>query len=310
MAKEKSLVVNPVFTEPDWFNRYRGIMEEINRQLETGEMTLDALQANNEHTNYWGVIPGWMKEMIIREGALLQVFFGQEFDLMPFVETLRHYGRKRINIWRKLGMEPHFLPEVLMSAEAIYPGWKIKPEKWFYQMSDQGKLFLLQPDGSLVVSNPAYQLGGITVLIDTRCKPAYNNGQQIYAEDKLLGSIIEDLRKQQKIQDYSPRNSRFNISGNECEVIKSVLAAKIGLKPEQVRLETEIEANVIPQLYADMPRQKDGTTNTSEWREEFFESRGYRLHGGLSVSGGLADVRCHGAGSHWSFQGVRFLAVL
>ncbi len=310
MAKEKGLVVNPVFTEPDWFNRYCGIMEEINRQLGTGEMTLDALQANNEHTAYWGVIPGWMKDMVIREGVLLQAFFGQEFDLMPFVETLRRYGRKRINLWRKLGMEPHFLPEVLMSEKATYPGWKIKPESWFYKMSDQGKLFLLQSDGSLAVSNPAYQLGGITVLIDTRCKPAYNNGLQMYADDKLLGSIIEDLRKQQKIQDYSARCSRFNISGNECEVIKPVWAAKLGLKPEQVRLETEIEANVISQLYTDMPRQKDGTTNTSEWREEFFESRAHRLRGGSSDCGGLAHVNYRGAGLHWDGRGVRFLAVL
>ncbi len=310
MAKEKSLVVNPVFTEPGWFKKYCGIMEEINRQLEAGEMTLDALQANNEHTPYWGVIPGWMKDMVIREGVLLQAFFGQEFDLMLFVETLRFYGRKRINIWRKLGMEPHFLPEVLMSVDVNYPGWKIKPESWFYKMSDQGKLFLLQSDGSLAVSNPAYQLGGITVLIDTRCKPAYNNGQQMYADDKLLGSIIEDLRKRQKIKDYSARNSRFNISGNECEVIKPVLAGKLGLKAEQVRLEKEIETNVIPQLYTDMPRTKDGTTNTSEWREEFFEGRDGRLRGGHSDNGGLANVGYNGADYRWDNLGFCFLAVL
>jgi len=310
MAKEKDVVVNPVLSEPDWFIRYGGIMREINRQLETGEMTLDALQANNEHANYWGVVPGWMKDIVIHEGVLFQAFFGQEFDLMPFVETLRPYGRKRINIWRKLGMEPHFLPEVLMSAEATYPGWKIKPEKSFYQLSDQGKLFLPQPDGSLAVSNPAYQLGGSTVLIDTRCKPMYNNGLQMYADDKLLGPIICDLREQNKIADYVARSSRFNMSGNECEAIKPILAAKLGLKPEQVRLEREIEANVIPQLYTDMPRQKDGTTNTSEWREEFFGGRDGRLRGGRSDGGGLANVFCYDAVGRWGDRGCRFLAVL
>jgi len=309
MAKEKDVVVNPVLTEPDWFKKYCGIMSEINRQLETGEMTLDHLDTNNEHKNPWG-IPDWLRERVNRERTILQAFFGQEFDLIRFVEDVHRYGRKRLSKALKFGWEPHFFPEILMSADATYPGWKIKPEKWFFQASDQGKLLLLQPDGSLVVSNPAYKLGGVTVLIDTRLKPAYNDGQQMYTKDNLLGPIIEDLRKQQKIQDYSPRNSRFHTSGNECEVIKPILAAKLGLKPEQVRLETEIEANVIPQLYTDMPRQNDGDTNTSEWREEFFASRDYRLRGGRSGNGGLAHVYCIDAVRRWSDQGCRFLAVL
>ncbi len=260
------------------------------------------------------VVSNWMLALLLREFKRHWLFFGAEFDLTAFAQTLKRYGRRQIAEWQKLGLDVAFLPAVLMAQAANFPGWKVKPEKWYYEVSDKGKLFLANTSGELVVSNPAYGLGGITVLIDTRCKPVYDNGRQMYEDDgKFLGSIIAGLRSAGAILDYTqgPRSSRFSVSPNEWEQhVKPAVAKLLKLKPEQVRLEKEIEANVIPQLCLDLPRKDDGKTNTWEWREEYFESRGGRLIGGSSGDGGVASVDYNDAGLHWDSFGLRPLAVL
>ena len=307
---ENKIVVSPDLTL-DW-NKYHKTMTEINRQIGTGTLTLDHLQAVIEHRNPF-IVPGWMVEMLNRERSYHKTFFGMEFDLTPFIETVRSYGRKKINIWRKLGLEVHYFPKALMTSDANFPGWKVKPEKWFYNQLTAGKLFRLQPNGDLIVSNPALSLERITVLIDTRCKPAYSNGVQMYENDNLLGVIIKQLREQGKIEKYSSgtQDSRFGVSSNEWqEQVKPSVAQKLGLNIHQVRLERVIESNVIPQLYSDMPRKDDGTTSTSVWYEEFLEGRGRRLYGGHSGDGGLARVSYNDSRDHWGDYAVRFLAVL
>lgn len=258
------------------------------------------------------VVSNWLQALWMREFKRHLLFFGTDFDLAPFVQTLKRYGRKQIVEWQRLGLDVSYLPKVLMASDAAYPGWRVKPEKWLYKKSEEAKLFRLQADGKLVISNPAYQLGGITVLVDTRCKPTYDNGRQMYENDKFLGPIIEQLRSSGSIAVYSEwlRASRFNISSLEWEEhVKPAVAKLLKLKLEQVRLETATEANVIPQLCLDMPRKDDGTTNTSEWREEFFESRG-RLYGGRADYGGLASIDCSDAGGRWGRRAFRSLAVL
>ncbi|MCG2808859.1 MAG: hypothetical protein L6275_00745, partial [Candidatus Portnoybacteria bacterium] len=65
-----------------------------------------------------------------------------------------------------------------------------------------------------------------------------------------------------------------------------------------------IEANVIPQLYTDMPRKDDGNTNTWVWFEEYFKGRVRRPGGGRSSGyGGLADVCCSWSAYHWYSHG-------
>jgi len=230
---------------------------------------------------------------------------------VEFEKILRKYGRKKIKEWQGLGLEPHFLPKVSMMLGNDYPGWKVKPKKWFYDMLAQGKI-LRDINGQLEPVTKA-ELPGATVLIDTRLKPVYKNGVQMWEGDNLLGLLIADLRKEGKIAkyDYGPQSSRFGVSANEWqEYVRPALANRLGLEPRQLRLECAIEANVIPQLYPYMPRKDDGKTNTWVWHEEYFGGGGPRLHGGVSDCGGLAGVHYNDAGRHWSYGAFRPLAAL
>ena len=294
-------------------SEWAGVLKDFFRQIEDGSKTLEQVIAFNENRNPFapGVADEWINEIIKQERKFHRDFFGSEFDLAKFENTLRKYGRKKIREWKKLGLEPHFLPKVSMMAGEEYPGWKVKPEDWFYKIQVEGKLFL-NASGQLTKMT-TIGLEGITVLIDTRLKPAYSDGKQMYEKDNLLGPIIEKLRRENRIAryEYGPQNSRFGVSSNEIDSeIRAAFAEKIGLSRDMVRLEKTIEANTIPQIYSHMPRMRDGQTNTWVWYEEFFGGCDGRLGGGYSDSGGLAGVGYSGVGHRWDDRSFRLLAVL
>ena len=249
-------------------------------------------------------VKNWLQSIVDSERQCHKAFFDKTFGLAEFTTTLKRYGTEKIEAWKKLDLEPHFLPAISLSQDSNLLGWKIKPEEWFYKQLIQGKIF--QMNRGELQKLTTVNLGGITVLVDTRLKPKYGDEYK----DDWFSSIIEQLRKDGKIEDFNPRSSRFNVSAEETDLIRIEAAKILSLKPEQLRLEREIEANVIPQLYPYMPRVNDGRTDTWEWREEFFEGRGSRLRGGCSDIGGLADVRYFSVGSRWGYRAFRFLAVL
>lgn len=301
--------------------RFHNRRWELERQLREGALdpqaVLDGLQLLIEGKKVMAeseaavTSESWIADILIRELQCHLDFFGQEFGLSEFVQTLQKYGRQKIMRWQKLGLEPHFLPKVRMMKEDNYPGWKIKPNGWFYQQVAEGQI-LRNINGELVEIGTV-ALEGITVLIDTRLKPAFNSGKQMYANDNLLGPFIKKLRKEDKIAryKYGPQDSRFGVSTDEWEnQIKPVLSQKFGLDQNQLRLERAIEANVIPQLYPYLPRKDDGRTKTQVWYEEYFEGRDSRLYGGDSDGGGLANVDYGASGGRWCYWSVRPLAVL
>ena len=251
------------------------------------------------------VVKNWLQPIVDLERKSHKDFFGTPFGLSKFTKTLKTYGQAAVVTWQNLGLEPHFLPGIVLSQDSNLLGWKIKPEPWFWNKIKEGKIRWLIK-GELVADQKAGDLEGITILVDTRLKPKYGDEYK----DDWLGQIISGLRKAGKIQDFNPRSSRFNVSAEETELIKAEAAKILGLKSEQIRLEREIEANVIPQMYPYMPRVNDGRTNTWEWREEFFGGRGYRLDGGYSGGGGLAGVSCGSGGHPWGSRAFRLLAVL
>jgi hypothetical protein len=256
---------------------------------------------------------GWIDGLITAENAAHQAFFGQTFDLGFFRQTLESCGEEQIRAWDKLKLKPHFLPGVVLTRESDFSGWKVKPNDWYWQQLVAGNLKRLAANGELKAVEQA-RLEGIVALIDTRFKPKYQDGRQMFASDRdFFGEIIVQLREKDQIQRYDsgPQSSRFGISAIEWqEHVRPKVAEKLGLETTQVRLELAIEANVIPQLYPSMPRAKDGTTDTYVWFEEFFESIAYRLHGGRSVCGGLAGVNWRYSDDRWSGRAVRPLVVL
>lgn len=257
----------------------------------------------------------WLKTILIKEQKAHQDFFGQMFDLTGFQVILEKYDFGTIDFWKRLDLEPHFLPAITMSSGADFPGWKVKPCPWYYQQVAEGKVLRRQPEGSLVPDREAFKLAGITVLVDMRVKPQYEAGRQMFKDDNLLGPIILALRKARTIVGYGhgPQSSRFGISPTEWEncvkPFKTVLAEFLEVEISEVRLERIIEANVIPQLYPDS-RQKDQETNTAVWYEEYWWGDSHRFHGGASAFGGLSFVSCHPVDSRWRSLAVRSLIVL
>ena len=250
----------------------------------------------------------WIEKILAAEREAYRNFFSQEFDLTKLEKVLQKCGPEKIKQWRVLG-ELHFLPDIAMPREAKFPGWKKKPELWYYNQVAAGKILRRQPDGKLKAVKKV-KSDGIVVLIDTRLKPPYDNGRQMFKDDNLLGSVVEKLRKEGKITDYSPQASRFGISATEEFRDISPILRSLDGEFQLVRSETVIEANVIPQLYPHMPRRKDGQTSTWVWYEEYFGGASGRLNGGSSDYGGLADVNWDSVGDRWSRQAFRPLVVL
>lgn len=253
----------------------------------------------------------WLIDAVLAEKRYHMAFFGRHFDLTKFRETLRKYGRQKIEFWKSLGLEPHFLPRIAMDKYAIFPGWKVRPKDAYYKAVEAGRMIRQQPDGTFQFDKKAFFLEGCTVLIDIRLKPVYDDDKQMYQNDNLLGPIIEKLRKEGKISSHPnlfPNSSRFNITDLEWEkLIKFPLANALDLSTEQIRLERFIEMNVIPQLYLDMPRRDDGKTNTRVWIEEFYGGLDERPVGGCSD---LSDFLECPTGDSWRDGSIRPIIIL
>lgn len=260
-------------------------------------------------------VGNWMHVILERERQCHYAFFGQEFDLSKFKQTLEKCGEERIHFWQSLSLEPHFLPLLAMSEDANFPGWKIKPENSYYRRVADGSVQRPQPDGTFIPDKEAFRLEGIAVLIDTRLKPENRHGIQMFENDNLLGPILERLRCEGKIHkyDYGPQSSRLDVWPKEQERhLKPALAEFLGVQASQIRRERVIEQNVIPQMFPHMPRKNDGNTKTTCWYEEYIKPRDCRKCYDSPTYGSLSDVHCGDwwSGKHVMDRAIRYLVVL
>lgn len=95
--------------------------------------------------------------------------------------------------------------------------------------------------------------------------------------------------------------SRYKISWDEiAQHVLTILAEKERVEPSNVLLPTEVQFNVIGNMY----HPEWGQTNTYEWLNDKFEA-GSRLIGGHSGDGGLASVYYWGSGDRGGHVGFR-----
>lgn len=227
------------------------------------------------------------EQLITSEAIALKSFFGKEIKVVEppkaLFQTLEQLNRLGIRRF-----EPHYLPQLTLKEEDNFPGWKVEPEKWFWERVK---------DGSIEKEAATLQEGWY--LVDGRVKPNYNNGKQMY-EDDYLGPMIEELRRVGKIQDYPyvPEHSRFGVSPKEIEgVILPEFAKTIKIEGV-VRSKRYIEFNV----WGNMFYPQWGETNTWEWFADKYEDA-HRLFGGHSDHGGLACVFCCWSGNRDDLTG-------
>ncbi len=226
-----------------------------------------------------GEIPKEYAELMESESAALQKFFGRKIDVPPLPEPITP---ERLAEFREKGCEVHFLPRINMTEDQRFPGWKKKPGYWFYERIENGG-----------IARSAVELPGEWFVIDGRQKPAYQNGDQTYAND-FLAPILQELNRDGEIRqaknDGTPLSptTRFGLSPQELEKpnVKMALARSLGLDPNSVSVPSAIIWNVIGNIH----HPEWGNTDTWEWfSDEFNKGRSW-LGGGSSDFGGLSHV--------------------
>jgi len=232
------------------------------------------------------ILSGWKKEIINKEKEVLEKFFGKKIEVPPLPKEITP---ERLKKWQEKDLELHFLPAENMTQNREIKGWK-KPD---YRHINASKF---PPD--------ATELPGCWVLVDARQKPNWQSGNQMYDND-FLGLVLQELRNKGLIERYKHSQSRFHIPPQNLEkpeVIEAIAKA-YGLKPEQLSLQREIEFNVIGNIH----HPEWGTTSSSEWFGDRYDSVHGRLRGGSSDYGGLAYVDWYDLDYRRDIIGFRFL---
>ncbi len=186
------------------------------------------------------------------------------------IQTLEQLKERDVN-----DFEPHYLPMITLHNEDNFPGWQLKPQDWFWQQIENGK----------VNSNAATLRPG-WYLVDGRGRPQYRDGKQLYKGDPL-GNLMKGLRETGEVRTYKyvPQNSRFGPPyDNIALVILPAFIKKYEIKPP-VRILRAIEFNVL----GNMAHSDWGQNNTYEWFSDRF-AFSHRLLGGCSEDGGLTNV--------------------
>jgi hypothetical protein len=200
-------------------------------------------------------------------------FFGREFDLSLFVETLKDCGEETIRGWQALGLEIHYLPRVCFTSESDCPGWLVKPSKWYW-LQLQAKSLMLTASKSRLIPMRIFTLDGLVVLIDNNPIGPSNSD--------YLGQIVDSLRLTGQIE-ASSSLSRLGLTIKEWDnQLKPTLATVLRFGVHQIRFETAFEANIIEQLYR-MPRSSE--KGVLYWCEEYYQTMTRRLftNGGSEI---------------------------
>ncbi len=259
-------------------SEWSGLLKDFFRQIDDGSMTSEMLEAAVNHKVVYPKVVKTALDTLISKTAKLLSRFGKRIKVDPLPEWFTEENLARA---AKFNLKPVFLPDEEISEDRNLKNW-VKPEKWFYQKREEGKI---GKDSDML--KRGWYLADFTPSVD------YDNGIQVYPNDPLA-PIIERLRKGGKVgkRDATPMGSRFSIiPQNEWPLVFTELAKEIGLNPKQIQLERAIEFNAIGNLY-DSTR---GKFNSWEWFSDLFEvSR--RLSGGDRDDGGLADVVYYSSG--------------
>ena len=232
-------------------------------------------------------------DLVGRESEKLREFFGYDIEVPPVPDEITP---EKCEQWKELGFELHYLPEEDLTKDRDLPGWKKKPGELFFNQISDGKL-----------SSDSTKLAGSWVLIDSRAKPQYDDGKQIYENDDQIGDALGKLRQQGLIENYKETGSRFNISWDELNKteMKEALAEILNTDPQNLRLPRAVEWNYLGNAFY----EHWGETSIWEWLEDEYDKGQERLYGGGSGNGGLSGVDWHSPDGRDGGLGFRPLVV-
>jgi len=234
--------------------------------------------------NETSVLPS-REQLIEAARGELKGFFGKDIAVPEPPDALFHTLEK-FNQLGIRGFEPHYLPGHQFSANEMLPGWKIRPEPWFWKQIEGHKL-----------ERDAATLKEGWYAFDGRKKPIYRAGQQVY-DDDYLAILMENLRVSGEIRPYDgfypmPINSRFGASPNEIEGTILHEFAKQTQPKGTVKNMTYMQANTL----VNIAHPEWSQTDTYLWFSDRFRGSSDRIRGGSSVSHGFSFV-CGGLGNN------------
>lgn len=206
--------------------------------------------------------------------------WGKDFDVPnppdELFETLENFAARGIREFD----ETYYFPQIqLTEGDEFWRGIdRVKPAPSFWQKIEEGEF----PEYVAKLEEGWY-------IFDRRVKPMYAGGQQRYGKDDYMEPLMDNLRAFQSIGRYIwgqiPRTSRAGVNPGEIEEILRTFAHVSGAKGI-VRNRRYIEFNVL----GNIAHPELGQTDTFEWFENYRFGDDYRLSGGSSDRGGLADV--------------------
>ena len=230
----------------------------------------------------------WKNKLIKAEKAALQKYFKQTIDVPPLPQEIT---KEKQEFWEKNQFALHYSPGIEIKETDDFPGQKKKLDSDVYKWIKEGK-----------ISPGTSKLPKGWILIDTRPKPPYDNGNQMYEND-ILAPVLTKLRDEGHTQDWDGHeSSRFKISNDELRKseVKTAIAKALKVKDSQISLPQTALYNYLGNAFY----PEWGETNSWEWFEEEFKG-GRRLYGGYSVRGGLSLVDRYSSGDGGGRLGFR-----
>ncbi|MEK9174573.1 MAG: hypothetical protein AAB725_01225, partial [Patescibacteria group bacterium] len=210
-------------------SEWSGVLKDFFRQIDDGSITLEMVRALTEHR-----VVSVLESLMEATRKKLHKFFNVDIEPMP-PEFMEENLVKRA----EFGFRPVYLPMEEIGEDRRLNNW-IKPEKWFYQKIKENKI---SSDSAKLFRG--WYLADFTVGVD------YADGTQVFPDDPFA-TIITKMREEGKIGKYdnTPTGSRFSITNDEWRnIVCPTIAAELGFKSEQVRLERAIEFNAIGNIY-------------------------------------------------------------
>src|SRR3990167_936143 len=111
------------------------------------------------------------RELSANQTHNLEEFFGRETTPEPPKELLEFVERTNV---KGFTFEPYLEPGRQFPQDAEYPGWRVKPQPWFYEQIRQNNI---SPDAARLPLGWA--------AMETIVRPDYDGGRQLYQNDAL-----------------------------------------------------------------------------------------------------------------------------
>ncbi|KKQ26832.1 MAG: hypothetical protein US43_C0044G0010 [Candidatus Levybacteria bacterium GW2011_GWA1_37_16] len=217
----------------------------------------------------------------------LKSHFGRDFEVpeppQDLFVTLQNLAERDIKGFN----EVYYQPKLELTEKDKF--WKgkgiVKPEQYFWQQIRDGNF-----PAEAVMLEEGWYIG------DSRAKPMYYNGKQMYGKRDYMEPLMAYLRASNKIKKYNgiADDSRFGASPEEIEEVIipefTVRSGAKGIVRNRKYMEFNVRGNITHPEY--------GKTNTWEWFSDHAFRDAGRLFGGRSGHGGLAFVNDNSVDCH------------